>query len=213
MISWTYYLRERAQFARTYTHFETPVKLHTQTLTNTMFSLKWYEKLAMSVCKKMIENVPDDLNVYSILFYFILVVVMVNMIKKSEHAWARNSERERERAPLTNYIKLTRSLWINSTRRRLLLLLFLALRLPLRMNDKFNDEYAVCLSQTHAFRFLLWMLRFFFVDFHRTIVLYHPSSLYKSFDVSNMVRICVFNEFQPAASVKKKTKQKQLIDL
>lgn len=63
--------------------FETPVKLHTQTLTNTIFfCLKWYEKLAMSVCKKMIENVPDDLNVYSISFYFILVVVMVNMIKK-----------------------------------------------------------------------------------------------------------------------------------
>lgn len=91
--------------------------------------------------------------------------------------------------------------------------------------SKFNDEYVVCLSANSCFQIPAECYDFCCcccccctVNFYGTmeirdcihgIILAHPSSLCKSFDVANMVRIHVFNNL-PAASVKKKT---QLIDL
>lgn len=104
----------------------------------------------------------------------------------SEWVSTRAKSHQRVRGPpLTNYIKLTRSLWINS-------LIFVAtssfpcpsiscccycffsFRRPTANREcvynKFNDECAVRLSQNHAF----WCLRFwmlFPVHFYGTVVL------------------------------------------
>lgn len=72
MISWASSIR-----SHTFEMELTEVKLHTQTNLKQIHFQKWSEEKMiwktgrMSVCKKMIENVPDDLNVYSILFYSI----------------------------------------------------------------------------------------------------------------------------------------------
>lgn len=193
----------------------------------------WYEKLAMSVRKKMIENVPDDLNVYSILFYSILVVVMVNMIKmKWANEWARarkrtwECEKERERAGPINKLYQINSFALNQlTHRRppppspslspppptvwLCMCVFIInsmMRMPFAFRKLMLSDACASLNAFFPANFYGILVSNVCIWIHP-----HPSSSYKSFDVANMVRICLcVQPFYQLLPWKNKT---QLIDL